>query len=468
MDFYDLEPTNENVYQTFFKDKICRNPKVFKFISLINKIESSCSISLDGSWGTGKTIFVKQVKMVLDSLNTFKKSSNFTHQQEEAVKDVFTRLCDKATPVKSIKPHVCVYYDAWENDSDTDPLISLAYKIAKDFSCEYVFKDAPKTQEIVSSALKTIVSRITNIDVNRIYDDCHFTNKLEDIEKTKTLEQTISEMFDSLLPEHGDRLIVFIDELDRCKPTYAVKLLERIKHYFTNQKITFVFSTNILELGNTIKKMYGSDFDADRYFDKFFDLRLSLPEIDINSYLSYLGCWEGIINLDIFKKIIKQYQLSMRGICKFVKIYELAKPSDIALNRVLYSDSCSKGTRFFEGAVLPLLVALQLTDLHALNMFISGKNPKPIIDLLKDGEYPYLSLLNISEMPIFKENGEKSIENVIIALYNKIYNPNIRWDISKFGNNMNLIEFHPTILKMFHESFSLISEFNNSKEIQRS
>ena len=209
--------------------------------------------------------------------------------------------------------------------------------------------------------------------------------------------------------------------------------------------------------------MYGSDFDADRYFDKFFDLRFSLPEINIDSYLSYLGCWEGVINLEIFKKIIKQYQLSMRGICKFLKIYELAKPSDIALNRVLYSDSCSKGTRFFEGAVLPLLVALQLTDLHDLNMFISGKNPKPLIDLLKDGEYPYLSLLNISEMPIFKENGEKSIEDVIIALYNKIYNPNIRLDISKFGNNMNLIEFHPTILKMFHESFFLISEFNKSE-----
>lgn len=463
MEFYDLVPTNENVYQTFVDDKIGRNPKVFRFIALINKIETSCSLSLDGSWGSGKTIFVKQVKMVLDSLNQFKVKGDYFEQEEETVKTIFSRLCDKTTPVESIKPHVCVYYDAWENDSDTDPLISLAYKISKDFSSEYVFENAPKIQEVVSSALKTIVSGITNIDVNRIYDDCHFTNKLEEIEKTKSLEQTISEMFDSLLPEHGDRLIVFIDELDRCKPTYAVKLLERIKHYFTNSKITFVFSTNLQELGNTIKKMYGSDFDADRYFDKFFDLRFSLPEINIDSYLSYLGCWEGVINLEIFKKIIKQYQLSMRGICKFLKIYELAKPSDIALNRVLYSDSCSKGTRFFEGAVLPLLVALQLTDLHDLNMFISGKNPKPLIDLLKDGEYPYLSLLNISEMPIFKENGEKSIEDVIIALYNKIYNPNIRLDISKFGNNMNLIEFHPTILKMFHESFFLISEFNKSE-----
>ena len=274
-------------------------------------------------------------------------------------------------------------------------------------------------------------------------------------------------MFDSLLPEHGDRLIIFIDELDRCKPTFAVKLLERIKHYFTNEKITFVFSTNLIELSNTIKKLYGDDFNANRYFNKFFDLRLSLPQIDIDSYLSVLGYWEGIINLDIFKKIIKEYNLSMRGICRFLKLYELAKPSEVALSRVYYSDQISKGTRFFEGSVLPLLVALQLTDLQELNMFISGKNPQPLIDLLKDGEYPYLSLLNIREMPIYKENGEKSIEDVIITLYNKIYNPGFRWDISKFGNNMNLIEFHPTILKMFHDSFSLISEFNTAQDKTR-
>ena len=82
MEFYDLVPTNENVYQTFVDDKIGRNPKVFKFIALINKIETSCSLSLDGSWGSGKTIFVKQVKMVLDSLNQFKVKGDYFEQEE--------------------------------------------------------------------------------------------------------------------------------------------------------------------------------------------------------------------------------------------------------------------------------------------------------------------------------------------------------------------------------------------------
>jgi len=466
MEFYDLVPTNENVYQTFVDDIIGRNPKVFKFISLINRIESSCSISLDGSWGSGKTIFVKQVKMVLDSLNQFKVKGDYFEQEEETVKTIFSRLCDKTTPVESIKPHVCVYYDAWENDSDTDPLISLAYKIAKDFSCEYVFEDAPKVQEVVSSALKTIVSGITNIDVNRIYDDCHFNNKLEEIEKTKSLEQTISEMFDSLLPEHGDRLIVFIDELDRCKPTFAVKLLERIKHYFSNPKITFVFSTNILELGNTIKKMYGSDFDSDRYFDKFFDLRLSLPPVDIEQYLNNLGYWPHEPKTNILVNIFKKYSFSMREICRFIKNYELTKISDRALTNLTYSGNLKYSFNILQCYILPLLIVLHMTNSKELNSFINGKNPKPFVDLIDNIHSPFLDILNISAMPIYESKREGCRKEVLSLLYDKIFNQNFHCDPVLYGNNFNVIEFNSQIVKITIESFSLISEFNKPFETE--
>jgi len=464
MKFYDLVPTNENVYQTFVDDKIGRNPKVFKFISLINRINSSCSISLDGSWGSGKTIFVKQVKMVLDALNQYKAKSDFTDQQEEKVTKVFTNLCDKANSVNSIKPHVCVYYDAWENDSDTDPLISLVHGIVKDFSCGYKFEHAPDLGKVAASLAMGFVSAIKNVDVHQIFEDCHFTNDLEEFEKTKALDQTISEMLDSLLPEHGDRLIIFIDELDRCKPTFAVKLLERVKHYFTNEKITFVFSTNVKELSNTIKNLYGSNFNSDRYLDKFFDLRLSLPPIDISEYLSKLGYWEENV---ILKKIFNDYSFSMREICRFLKIYELAKPSDFAVNSVPYSKECNYGFKILEYCVLPLLIALQITDSQKLSDFINGRNSKPLVDLLGNIHYPYLDILNINSMPIYKEKGEECQKDVINCLYEKIYNPNFHIDMSKYGNNMNVIEFQPLLVKIIHDSFCLISEFNTAQDKSR-
>ena len=54
--------------------------------------------------------------------------------------------------------------------------------------------------------------------------------------------------------KHGDKLVIFIDKLDRCNPIYAIKLLERIKHFFDHENIIFIFSVNVNKLTNTISK----------------------------------------------------------------------------------------------------------------------------------------------------------------------------------------------------------------------
>ena len=102
----------------------------------------------------------------------------------------------------------------------------------------------------------------------------------------------INEFFSAIFKEQGNRLVIFIDELDRCKPDFAVKLLERIKHYFVNPDITFVFSINSMELQHTIKQYYGSEFDACKYLDRFFDLRIVLPDISTEKFLSCRVLWQ--------------------------------------------------------------------------------------------------------------------------------------------------------------------------------
>ena len=100
----------------------------------------------------------------------------------------------------------------------------------------------------------------------------------------------INEFLDSLLPEKAYRLVIFIDELDRCQPLFAVKLLERIKHYFGNTNLTFVFSTNLAELQNTIRSLYGEQFSASRYLDKFFDVTLKLPPVEAKGLFCLPWC----------------------------------------------------------------------------------------------------------------------------------------------------------------------------------
>ena len=62
----ELKPTKENLLNMFLQDSIGRNEEIFYFIDLLNSINTNYAISLDAQWGSGKTFFIKQVKMVLD------------------------------------------------------------------------------------------------------------------------------------------------------------------------------------------------------------------------------------------------------------------------------------------------------------------------------------------------------------------------------------------------------------------
>jgi hypothetical protein len=86
-----------------------------------------------------------------------------------------------------------------------------------------------------------------------------------------------------LITEHTSAappLFVFVDELDRCRPSYAIKLLEEIKHVFGIQNVVYVVSTNIEQLQNAVRALYGAEFDGRRYLHRLFDREYSLPSPD--------------------------------------------------------------------------------------------------------------------------------------------------------------------------------------------
>ena len=73
------------------------------------------------------------------------------------------------------------------------------------------------------------------------------------------------------------RFVVVIDELDRCRPDYAVRFMETVKHVFEVEHVTFVVAANSTELAHAMRGVYGSEFDSERYLERFFDIRLQLP-----------------------------------------------------------------------------------------------------------------------------------------------------------------------------------------------
>lgn len=76
MKSYELQPTYENILNTYLQNTINRNTDIHRFISILNTVEGNTSIALDGRWGSGKTFFVKQVKLILDALNDNLDSSH--------------------------------------------------------------------------------------------------------------------------------------------------------------------------------------------------------------------------------------------------------------------------------------------------------------------------------------------------------------------------------------------------------
>jgi hypothetical protein len=80
-------------------------------------------------------------------------------------------------------------------------------------------------------------------------------------------------------------LFVMIDELDRCRPSYAVTVLERVKHLFEANDVVFIFATDTNQLQHTIRGAYGGDFDGRSYLSRFFDRRYSFPEPRLGEFV---------------------------------------------------------------------------------------------------------------------------------------------------------------------------------------
>lgn len=239
----ELQPNKENLLRTFELDAIERNVDIYRFINLLNAIEDNCSVALDGAWGSGKTFFVKQTKMILDAYNEFIGShddieNNTIRTHFEAMQTGMRRV-----PI-DVQPEVSVYYDAWSNDNDIDPMLSLVYEILQTVNTDYSFKKSADCLKIAAA----IADFFTGKKVTTLVEAFTQTDRLAALKEQKSIHTLISEFLDSLLAEQGNRLVIFIDELDRCKPSYAVQLLERIKHYFSNERVTFVFSINTNEL----------------------------------------------------------------------------------------------------------------------------------------------------------------------------------------------------------------------------
>lgn len=361
----ELESNETNIKNTLAHDSLRRVPDIIDFIRMLNSFETNLTIALDAPWGTGKTFFIKQIIFLLKNANTY-----LTEKPDELALSIYSRYGNNMLQKESAK-YLPIYYDSWKHDNDTDPILSLLYEITKQFKYESITPDTD-----VGKIIFSIFDFCSGRNSSAMYEA--FKNKkdlFESFRKDELIHKSFEELFTKIRAEKADKIVIFIDELDRCKPSFAVTLLERIKHYLNIDCISFVSAVNNEQLQHTIKQFYGADFDSIRYLDRFFDFQLKLPKTqNIEGYIHNL-IDNGLY--DTFYKTIKEtivfLDLTLREIPKYI-----ITCNGLLQNKALLTESYNRNEnllRFFcFNFLIPFVIGLRIFKNDEYIKFVNGNN----------------------------------------------------------------------------------------------
>ena len=242
------------------RDEFFRKPLAEKIITLLQSDIDISPMIVDGGWGTGKSEFCHKLINLLTKEET----------------------------------HHLIYIDAFKADHADEPLMTVLAEVINilpdDETKQKLTKKAlPMLRYTLKTLAKAGVSHVLRQDATEVVDE--FDKEIQEVagkaidlsvlgllndhieaEKSLTaLKDTLEEIVDE------KPMTIFIDELDRCRPNFAIDMLEIIKHIFDISAVSFVLITNVQQLKASINHCYGHSVDAQQYLDKFVKFSFALP-----------------------------------------------------------------------------------------------------------------------------------------------------------------------------------------------
>ena len=332
------------------QDEFKRKPIAENIIRLLTSDIDLSPMVIDGGWGTGKTEFCQKLIRLMQQqhpdyrpvyIDAFRSDhsgepllallaeiikactpEDTGEQPSEQRKNITRKVAKAAGFVMKTVAKAAVGHVLKQN---TDDLAEGLQQIINDG------QDADSLAETVTDAAATIASHTIDAAVEALLK--------EQIEAEKNLE-TLKACLKELAAEKP--IILFIDELDRCRPDYAVDMLEVIKHVFDVENAKVVLVTNTKQLRAAINHRYGVEVDAQKYLDKFLKYSFALPDkivarfeeerkfvsirycqelIELNDKLSLLIKNNPI--MDFLGEIIQRNNLSLRETETLVRYLEI-------------------------------------------------------------------------------------------------------------------------------------------------
>ncbi len=293
--------------------------KIISTVEYHSKNNLKTSFSIQGNWGCGKS-------WILDR--------------------VFEKLYD-IQDEKIAGGRYCVFrYNAWKYDYYNEPLVSLLISLKEQFNSEnsILFK-SQQAKENFETVKKMIAKNLLNsIEILQktslfsIIDSMTFhiprcvclgAKIKKDFEKYKEdiknqirqydphydLNQLMNSLINGLNKISTEKtIVVIVDELDRCLPEHAIKVLERMHHISQNVgNIQFIYGIDKTQIEKNINEIFGIDYKSDRikkYLSKFITFGLQVPQTEYteNIRIKYPSLFKSFAqvntcNFDLVTKI---------------------------------------------------------------------------------------------------------------------------------------------------------------------
>ena len=258
----------------FANDLLGREQCADILTSLIDTSKKGFTMSINATWGYGKTTFIRMWEKKLKNLGY---STVYINAWEKDFID---------------DPFAVVMATIWEQTQKQDAHIKKPSEVLKtlgDIAGKIIAH-----RYIGEAALDAMKNGISN-DVQIPYALDKYIKQVENIKQFKEQLSVYVQQLKSEEENAKDKLIIFVDELDRCRPDYAIEMLERIKHLFSIENIVFVLSVDQSVLYESIKGFYGSsNISAENYLRRFVDIEYGLPEPSVDRYIDFLIKYHGL------------------------------------------------------------------------------------------------------------------------------------------------------------------------------
>lgn len=238
-------------------DKLKRRNAAEALSKLIKAQRGSFVVSLDGDWGTGKTFFLERWKQQMENDNV--------------------RV---------------VYFNAWRDDFFGDPLVPILAEIMRTTKeSELKEKVSNYVKRFASANVRSLSSKHLGLELPEFEGDVMKEYECQ-AETRDKLRNALTDLVRNSSPKFP--LVFIVDELDRCRPDFAIATLERTKHILDIPGLVFVYGLNRSELCESIASVYGN-IDTGVYVRRFFDMEFSLPAVDRREYCMFLAEQYGIL-----------------------------------------------------------------------------------------------------------------------------------------------------------------------------